>query len=150
VFELFLAVVLLNVVGMIFVKKGKEFEYAWTKSTKTHMWDAAINFGFLAKEDRQIDVAGSLHPTYFVFDLTLWAVDFRIMVDRISLEVFKAQPGPYIHTCECREKLVEAISKLYYAAIWHADRPVVDEAKLWKDVRDAAGFPEGQSPKPLV
>jgi hypothetical protein len=43
--------------------------------------------------------------------------------------------------------LLEAVRDLYYAAVWSADRPV-DEAKLWTAVRDAAGFPPGQSPKP--
>jgi hypothetical protein len=42
-------------------------------------------------------------------------------------------------------KLIEAVRALYYAAVWHPDRPV-DAAALWTTVRDAAGFEPGQSP----
>lgn len=42
--------------------------------------------------------------------------------------------------------LWDAVHRLYYAAVWYADRPV-DEAKLWADVRDAAGFRNGESPR---
>jgi|SRR5579872_1419247 len=45
------------------------------------------------------------------------------------------------------ERLLEAIRALYYAGVWTCDRDV-DEAALWTAVRDAAGFPPGQSPKP--
>jgi hypothetical protein len=41
-----------------------------------------------------------------------------------------------------------AVGELYYSAVWHADRPV-DEEALWKAVRDAAGLPHGESPKEL-
>ena len=44
--------------------------------------------------------------------------------------------------------LIEAIRRLYYAAHWTPDRPV-DEAKLWTDIRDAAGFKPGGSPKAI-
>jgi hypothetical protein len=44
--------------------------------------------------------------------------------------------------------LHEAIKKLYYAAHWTPDRPV-DAAKLWTDVRDAAGLPKGNSPEAI-
>ena len=44
------------------------------------------------------------------------------------------------------EELVEAVRALYYAGVWHCDRPV-DEDALWKAVRDAAGFEPGNSPK---
>lgn len=44
--------------------------------------------------------------------------------------------------------LIEAVRKLYYAAVWYADRPV-DEAGLWTSVRDAAGFKPGGSPEAL-
>ena len=43
-------------------------------------------------------------------------------------------------------RLREAVARLYYAAHWTADRPV-DAIKLWEDVRDAAGFPPGESPE---
>ena len=39
--------------------------------------------------------------------------------------------------------LRKAVQELYYAAVWHADRPV-DEIALWTAVRDAAGFEHGQ------
>jgi hypothetical protein len=45
-------------------------------------------------------------------------------------------------------KLRDAVRKLYYAAHWTPDRPV-DAAKLWTDVRDAAGFPKGGAPTEL-
>jgi len=47
---------------------------------------------------------------------------------------------PYKHP-----DLIEAVHRLYYAAHWTPDRPV-DEAKLWTDIRDAAGFKPGGSP----
>lgn len=45
------------------------------------------------------------------------------------------------------DKLIEAVRALYYAGVWHCDRPV-DEAALWEAVRDAAGFEPGHSPEP--
>lgn len=45
--------------------------------------------------------------------------------------------------------LLAAVRSLYYAAVWHADRPV-DEQALWVAVRDAAGFKPGKSPTPVV
>jgi len=50
---------------------------------------------------------------------------------------------PYKHP-----DLTEAVHRLYYAAHWTPDRPV-DEAKLWTDIRDAAGFKPGGSPKEI-
>lgn len=44
------------------------------------------------------------------------------------------------------DKLQYAVRNLYYAAVWHADRPV-DEQALWTAVRDAAGFKPGNSPE---
>jgi hypothetical protein len=44
--------------------------------------------------------------------------------------------------------LLDAVRKLYYAAVWHADRPV-DEQALWTAIRDAAGFKPGGSPEAL-
>src|SRR5208282_5262680 len=46
------------------------------------------------------------------------------------------------------EVLRDAVRNLYYSAVWHADRPV-DEAEKWTAVRDACGFPKGNSPKEL-
>ena len=46
------------------------------------------------------------------------------------------------------QELLEAVERLYYAARWTADRPV-SEAKLWEDVRVAAGFEPGNSPSPI-
>jgi hypothetical protein len=46
------------------------------------------------------------------------------------------------------DKLKYAVRNLYYSAHWTPDRPV-DAVELWTAVRDAAGFPEGQSPKEL-
>jgi hypothetical protein len=43
--------------------------------------------------------------------------------------------------------LIGAVRELYYAAVWHADRPV-DAEGLWTAVRDAAGFTPGGSPEP--
>jgi hypothetical protein len=43
--------------------------------------------------------------------------------------------------------LLAAVTALYYAAVWTADRPV-DATALWTAVRDAAGFEPGQSPAP--
>lgn len=43
-------------------------------------------------------------------------------------------------------KLQSAVRKLYMAAYWSPDRDC-DAAKLWEDVRDAAGIVHGQSPK---
>lgn len=45
-------------------------------------------------------------------------------------------------------ELIEAIHHLYYAAHWTPDRPC-DAERLWENVRIAAGFSEGKSPKPL-
>jgi len=45
--------------------------------------------------------------------------------------------------------LLEAVRELYYSAIWHADRPV-NEQRLWTQVRDAAGFEPGNSPKTIA
>lgn len=45
--------------------------------------------------------------------------------------------------------LTAAVSALYYAGVWHCDRPV-DEVALWTAVRDAAGFEPGNSPKEKV
>lgn len=45
--------------------------------------------------------------------------------------------------------LRSAVKDLYYAAVWHADRPV-DEQALWVAVRDAAGFKPGKSPVSIV
>ena len=44
--------------------------------------------------------------------------------------------------------LRNAVRALYYSAVWHADRPV-DEQALWTAVRDAAGFAKGNSPEEL-
>ena len=44
--------------------------------------------------------------------------------------------------------LRNAVRALYYAAVWHADRPV-KEQELWTAVRDAAGFAKGNSPAEL-
>ena len=44
--------------------------------------------------------------------------------------------------------LKRAVHELYFAADWHADRPV-DEAALWSAVRDAAGIEPGHAPVPL-
>jgi hypothetical protein len=44
--------------------------------------------------------------------------------------------------------LKAAVANVYYAATWHADRPV-DEAGLWTALRDAADFAPGKSPKEL-
>lgn len=45
-------------------------------------------------------------------------------------------------------KLREAVRRVYYAAHWTPDR-AVDAVELWTAVRDAAGFPSGNSPKQL-
>lgn len=45
------------------------------------------------------------------------------------------------------ETLVAKVANVYYAAAWSADREV-DEATLWTELRDAAGFEPGNSPKP--
>jgi hypothetical protein len=45
--------------------------------------------------------------------------------------------------------LLEPVRNLYYAAVWHADRPV-DEIGLWTAVRAAAGFEPGTSPKEIL
>jgi hypothetical protein len=50
-------------------------------------------------------------------------------------------------TCVAGGPLIEAVHDLYYAAVWHPDRPV-DATALWTAVRDAAGFEPGQSPAP--
>ena len=42
------------------------------------------------------------------------------------------------------EKLRRAVDALYFAAYWHADRPV-DEQALWTAVRDAALIRPGQT-----
>jgi len=63
-------------------------------------------------------------------------------------------PAPIAYACDHENQrtrrhqaLLEAVERLYYAARWTADRPV-DEANLWTDVRDAAGFEPGNSPEP--
>jgi hypothetical protein len=45
------------------------------------------------------------------------------------------------------KKMREAIGAVYYAGVWSCDRSV-DERLLWTRVRDACGFPKGQSPAP--
>ncbi len=50
-------------------------------------------------------------------------------------------------SCAVSGPLLDAVTELYYAAVWHADRPV-DAEGLWTAVRDAAGFEPGQSPEP--
>jgi hypothetical protein len=45
--------------------------------------------------------------------------------------------------------LRNAVEALYYAAVWHADRRV-DEQALWMTVRDAAGFRPGRGPKEVA
>lgn len=46
------------------------------------------------------------------------------------------------------DKLQKAVFQLYYAACWRSDRLSKDvENQMWKEVRDAAGFMEGFSPK---
>jgi hypothetical protein len=46
--------------------------------------------------------------------------------------------------------LQRAVRDLYYAAAWKSDRLAGErEAKLWTNVRDAAGFESSGSPKPL-
>ena len=45
------------------------------------------------------------------------------------------------------ELLMKAVRRLYYSAHWTPDRPV-DSEELWTDVREAAGFPKGNSPEP--
>jgi hypothetical protein len=53
-------------------------------------------------------------------------------------------------TNEAQLKLLhDAVEALYYAGVWHADRPV-DEQALWTAVRDAAGFRPGRGPKETV
>lgn len=47
------------------------------------------------------------------------------------------------------DKLQYAVKNLYYSAVWHADRPV-DEQALWTEVRDAAALTPGRSPKEIV
>ena len=48
------------------------------------------------------------------------------------------------------QRLTEAVRNLYYSACWESDRlSEVKEAELWTEVRDAAGFQPGNSPKPL-
>jgi hypothetical protein len=68
------------------------------------------------------------------------------------------------------ERLQDVVQKLYYSAVWHADRPitepvygnneygdpepgyrevVIPEAKLWEALRDAAGFQPGHSPEEI-
>src|SRR5271170_5086249 len=42
--------------------------------------------------------------------------------------------------------LVAAVTKIYGAAFWRADRPVDDAAGLWEALRAAAGLPKGTSP----
>jgi len=49
---------------------------------------------------------------------------------------------------ESFSRLRDAVKSLYYSAYWTPDRPV-DAEKLWTDVRDAAGFTEGNSPKAI-
>jgi ElaB/YqjD/DUF883 family membrane-anchored ribosome-binding protein len=45
------------------------------------------------------------------------------------------------------KRLHAAVGAVYYSALWSADRPV-DERRLWTELRDAAGFVPGNSPKP--
>lgn len=53
-----------------------------------------------------------------------------------------------METTKFEEVLLNAVRNLYYSAHWTPDRPV-DSEKLWTAVRDAAGFPKGNSPKAL-
>lgn len=55
---------------------------------------------------------------------------------------------PYENLLDKWAELREAVKALYFAAYWHADRPV-DEAALWTAVRDRAGIEPGQTGKVL-
>lgn len=46
-------------------------------------------------------------------------------------------------------KLQEAVTRLYMAAYWSADRDV-DEVGLWTAARDAVGIKPGSSPKKIL
>lgn len=48
------------------------------------------------------------------------------------------------------KSLTDAVYDLYYSACWKSDRfPPDIEALMWERVRNAAGFPPGNSPKSL-
>lgn len=47
-------------------------------------------------------------------------------------------------------RLLDAVSAIYYAAFWYPDRPVLNEITLWSTLRDAAGFSKGKAPKRLM
>lgn len=55
---------------------------------------------------------------------------------------------PTQETADKFEILRNAVRRLYYAAHWTPDR-AVDSAELWTTVRDACGFPKGNSPEQL-
>lgn len=49
---------------------------------------------------------------------------------------------------ELEKRLVEligAVSCIYFAAVWHPDREVKDENKMWERLREACGFDKGHS-----
>lgn len=49
------------------------------------------------------------------------------------------------------ERLLAAVEAVYYSARWTSDRlDAVAEGNLWTELRDAAGFEPGSSPKPLA
>lgn len=43
--------------------------------------------------------------------------------------------------------LLSAVQRVYYSAVWTADRDV-NEQEMWTELRDAAGFIPGNSPAP--
>lgn len=73
--------------------------------------------------------------------------------------------GQYEEAVAKFDRLRDAVRRLYYSAHWTPDRPLtktefgsnddvnwskevaVDACEIWTDVRDAAGFPKGGSPK---
>ena len=78
----------------------------------------------------------------------------RALLDRAARYRRSAKSGEHKEDaaliCDLRfalQRLVCAAHDVYYAAHWTADRTAVDAVALWTELRDAADFEHGKSPK---
>ncbi|HYE72609.1 MAG TPA: hypothetical protein VEF04_04725 [Blastocatellia bacterium] len=101
-----------------------------------------------------VDWSKSKPPSVDLFNQ--WQIDLckaESDRDRLQAEVeaLRAQNIAAINLRDAavkeRDALREAVRNVYYAAHWTPDRQC-DAVMLWTELRDAAGFEQGQAPKP--
>lgn len=154
-----LIVLALNVVGIWWLKKGKEgfWEKRW--KTKTYSWELSFSGGILDEDSRDFNFDIAAHPWFTHLTVSLWCPYVHVTFNRYphKLDNFVEE---FKRGCEgtpcCQEKfdkLYKAVHRLYYVTTWvsyPASAITVEEAKkLWKDVEEAAGFEIGNNPKYL-